>query len=451
MAKSKAGKTAQVAGASATGKKGRTRTKATAKKSTGAPAPLRSFGGGGLSRSPSTNSLLDPPQATGTEELEDTLLNGTLTPLPMEEDSEDSPRRSSRLKSQSARAVSQTAPSPTSAAVPALAPAPAPDKTPADIEMLDPVSESEHNFCAGCHDGGKLLRCEGEALFEDASAPICGRYMCFGLPGSHRCLELTEAAIQVGIKDKEIAFVCPACWKFKYQHSERSMPYEGFFRRDQPAIGVPNMLHRVHIVKQSLSTLDLVPTAVVAITLVGMAHEPYEGTVVDLESYYRACSAPLLKFEIFFDFSTLSTMAAYNTKIAKLIDSLEKHGIKRVIVFITTHSTPDTGLLHFMPNDQGAAPVSETIKRLINAELTQFLQSEDIHASLFMLACGGAFMRKKDFKVFMRLVQTPIVKVQRMGAHLQIPVGDPNAFAGEWKVLDYVWPEEKGEDHIEHF
>lgn len=40
-----------------------------------------------------------------------------------------------------------------------------------------------------------------------------------------------------------------------------------------------------------------------------------------------------------------------------------------MIVFLTTHSTPDTGLLHIVPGDKGAAPVAEVSNVAIPPDL----------------------------------------------------------------------------------
>ncbi|KAJ3726254.1 hypothetical protein C8R42DRAFT_762393 [Lentinula raphanica] len=562
MAKAKSS-AAKAKDAETKGRKGRTRTIINAKKSTGAPAPLRAIGGKSVSGSssataPSPSTL----SAAETEEPNDDFMDGTLTPLSVEDEAlETHPRRSSRLKDQA--------------------------------------------FCAGCHDGGKLARCEGELLFGEALHPICGRFMCYGPPGSRRCLELNEEAIQTGIRDKRIAFVCPACWKYKHRHSKDDIAYEGFFQRNEPAVSMKNMLHAVHSVRRSLTALDLVPVAVVAITLVGMAHEPYDAAVVELDSYYRASKTPFLKFTIAFDLSD-NGFDKYMKEISSLVMMLAKHEIKRVIVFITTHSTPDTGLLHFMPNEQGAGTVSEVLRTLVPDSFVQYLNAPDVNGTLFMLACGGAFMHKASFGCFTNLIITrtfrsitafpandlqpleaarwcqdyirrvliqkesveralkricssnwslgqhsnvlvwyltpthprsssemhnqtlsikwlvwyhsiqapcgiwltdtwcktchclaslellkprlvkegdaeyiivdcranaappilgprgaavsqfslpcpPINKVKRTGIHLQVPFGKPNLIIGEWLMLDYVWPEGKGDNHVERF
>ncbi|KAJ3761636.1 hypothetical protein EV360DRAFT_80065 [Lentinula raphanica] len=596
MAKAKSSaKKAQVTGGKQ-GKKGLKRaiSKAFPTKKTSGPAPLMPIGGA------ETSAITFPPlgtsQAASAEDF-DILSDGTLTPLPMEEESEN-PRRSSRLKKQPVKMIGRPAA--------AASKSPTPDPVPEDVDMASDTESGTRNFCAGCHDGGKLARCEGHILFEDTTPPICGRFMCYGPRGSRRCLELTEAALQTGIEDKNVAFVCPACWNNKTKQSERTVPYEGFFQRDQPETSISNMLYAVHSVRQGFGTLELLPIATIAITLEGMAHEPFDATVVELDSYYRASSVPFLKYSISFDLSSKATLGAYIHEIDSLVKALELHSIKRVIMFITTHSTPDTGLLHFRPNNQGAESVQQVLKILIQAELARYLQSPDVHASLFMLACGGAFMHQGDFDTFTDLVTVrtfrsitafpaqdlqpleaarwcqdfvrrvliqkqsveralkwicnsngslgphsnvliwyrspihsqslhelsnqkpiikrvvwyhhklapcgiritdtwcstchclgnsdkmkpllikegdeefvvlpcrsntqppisgqrggpvsqfsppcpPILKVRRTGVHLQIPFGNSNTLAGEWKVFDYKWPTGKGDDHVEHF
>ncbi|KAJ3964526.1 hypothetical protein EV361DRAFT_977902 [Lentinula raphanica] len=366
------------------------------------------------------------------------------------------------------------------------------------------------------------------------------------------------------------------------------------------------MVYAIHSKRRTLSTLDLAPVALVAITLVGMAHEPYNAATIELDSYYRASQVPFLKFTIAFDFSDDFGIDKYTDEINSLVAALTKDRIKRVIVFITTHSTPDTGLLHFMPNEQGAGTVSEVLAKLVPVSFVQYLNASDITGALFMLACGGAFMHKASFESFTNLIETrtfrsitafpaedlqpleaarwcqdyirrvllqkesveralkricssnwtlgqhsnvllwhlspthpktsyerqrqtlsikwlvwfhstqapcgiritdtwcktchclanldhskprllvededeyivvdcranapppisgprgaavsqisppcpPIKKVKRTGVHLKIPFGKSSSFTGEWMAVDYVWPEEKGDNHIEYF
>lgn len=85
----------------------------------------------------------------------------------------------------------------------------------------------------------------------------------------------------------------------------------------------------------------------------------------------------LLHFRLVFNFSSKKTIETYTKAVRKLILDLQKllfvscfkehnadilhhsSGVARTVVFFTTHSTPDTGLLHHVPGNRGAATVEE--------------------------------------------------------------------------------------------
>ncbi|KAJ3745936.1 hypothetical protein EV360DRAFT_76475 [Lentinula raphanica] len=275
-----------------------------------------------------------------------------------------------------------------------------------DKEGEDTECVTDEHLCAGCQDGGNLLHCEGYCLAQDDSRYQCGRLVCYGPPGSKKCIELHDEALENVVKDKAIGFVCPACWEYLYRNSKYNVPYKGFFKRDD-ASPITSAVKMVHSARASFfSKLELVPMAIISIALEGMATEPFSMTLIEVQSYYLATPIPCIHASLAFDLSG-GKREQYDTDFANLFALLKEYNIKRIVVFLTTHSTPD-GDLHFIPNMGGAAPTSDVLETLFPAEFQAFIRPSRIDSTLFVLSCGGVYLRKDSYDSFTELARAHI-------------------------------------------
>ncbi|KAJ3964423.1 hypothetical protein EV361DRAFT_955958 [Lentinula raphanica] len=275
-----------------------------------------------------------------------------------------------------------------------------------DKESEDAECAIDEHLCAGCQDGGSLLHCEGYRLAQDDSRYQCGRLVCYGPPGSKKCIELHDEALENVVKDKAIGFVCPACWEYLYRKSKYNVPYMGFFKRDD-ASPITSAVKMVHSARASFfSKLELVPMAIISIALEGMATEPFSMTLIEVQSYYLTTPIPCIHASLAFDLSG-GKREQYDTDFAKLFALLKEYNIKRIVVFLTTHSTPD-GDLHFIPNMGGAAPTSDVLDTLFPAEFQAFIRPSRVDSTLFVLSCGGVYLRKDSYDSFTELARAHI-------------------------------------------
>ncbi|KAJ3730303.1 hypothetical protein C8R42DRAFT_637079 [Lentinula raphanica] len=264
-----------------------------------------------------------------------------------------------------------------------------------DSDGQDAEGNTDENLCAGCQDGVNLLHCEGYRLVQNDPLYHCGRLVCYGPPGSKKCIELHEEALKNVVPDKAIGFVCPPCWEYLHRGSQYNVAYKGFFKRDD-ASPVTSAVKMVHSARASFfSKLQLVPMAIISIALEGMATEPFSMTLIEVQGYYLTTPVPCIHASLTFDLSQ-GKWEQYDADFANMFALLKQHNIKRIVVFLTTHSTPD-GDLHFIPNMGGAAPTSEVLDTIFPAEFQAFIQPSHIDSTLFILSCGGLYMQEESY------------------------------------------------------
>ncbi|KAJ3729256.1 hypothetical protein C8R42DRAFT_637535 [Lentinula raphanica] len=254
-----------------------------------------------------------------------------------------------------------------------------------DSDGQDAEGNTDENLCAGCQDGGNLLHCEGYRLVQNDPRYHCGRLVCYGPPGSKKCIELHEEALKNVVPDKAIG-------------TQFSWFYQGFFKRDD-ASPVTSAVKMVHSARASFfSKLELVPMAIISIALEGMATEPFSMTLIEVQGYYLTTPVPCIHASLTFDLSQ-GKWEQYDSDFANMFALLKQHNIKRIVVFLTTHSTPN-GDLHFIPNMGGAAPTSEVLDTIFPAEFRAFIQPSHIDSMLFILSCGGLYMQEESYNYF---------------------------------------------------
>ncbi|KAJ3711089.1 hypothetical protein DFJ43DRAFT_1161940 [Lentinula guzmanii] len=135
----------------------------------------------------------------------------------------------------------------------------------------------------------------------------------------------------------------------------------------------------------------------------GNGYRTISMTLIEVEGYYLATPTPCIHASLTFDFSE-GKRQKYDTSFANMFAMLKQYNVKRVVVFFTTHSTPD-GDLHFIPNMGGAASTSDLLEALFPAEFRTFLQPSDVDSTLFILSCGGVYVQKQSYDCFTELVR----------------------------------------------
>jgi len=102
-------------------------------------------------------------------------------------------------------------------------------------------------------------------------------------------------------------------------------------------------------------------------------------------------------FEIFdypFAFPTSASTAEFKRTMLALSRHLKQQHFKRILVFLSTHSDPDRGDLHYQSGYSCVA--GDLLDTLLPSSLRKYLQQQD---SIFvLLACGAAVNEKASFK-----------------------------------------------------
>ncbi|KAJ6462955.1 hypothetical protein C8R45DRAFT_1177837 [Mycena sanguinolenta] len=257
---------------------------------------------------------------------------------------------------------------------------------------LAPASEKNNGRC---EDGGSLITCT-----------TCPRHFC------NRCVKFSTEA-----DDDEVVFYCPKCWvsgaagiptwkKVVTSKQTALIPYQGFWKHGQP-LGVVQ-----YIGNQSLRgqwpIIDTACTAVISICLedvdpIGNAsHVVYS----HLRPYYSESPQQLKLCEVPFNLLDTKKGNAFHKKIQAIAAYLEQHvwficgrelfltsqlfrfKPETVLIFVTTHSTPDTGDLWLDPQGGAASPVHQVLPILIPDRLQAVIQGAT-GSMLTPLACGG--------------------------------------------------------------
>ncbi|KAJ3870811.1 hypothetical protein F5051DRAFT_490565, partial [Lentinula edodes] len=158
---------------------------------------------------------------------------------------------------------------------------------------------------------------------------------------------------------------------------------------------IPKVIHMVNNNSRTFfNPLDILPMAVISISLEGMAIEPFDTCLVELQGFYKDTDvmfmAPCIEFDL------LHKHNQYIEVVENLIVELKFKGIECVVVFFTTHSTPD-GMLHFSPGGVNGASTNtcDVLAGIFTEDLREVFGTMD--TTLFILACGGAFMLKESF------------------------------------------------------
>ncbi|KAJ3804384.1 hypothetical protein F5876DRAFT_70678 [Lentinula aff. lateritia] len=158
---------------------------------------------------------------------------------------------------------------------------------------------------------------------------------------------------------------------------------------------LPNMLHAVNSLRRSFfNPLDLPPLAIISLSLKGMAIVPYSTALLQLQGFYSATDVPLISRSLKFDLGNTSNYEKYLAAIKRLLLDIKTSRVQHVIVFFTTHSTPDAHL-HFSPGGEVNGACNETgevICMISNLKLLQDGALSSFSALSFNGKPSGAMM-----------------------------------------------------------
>ncbi|KAJ7127766.1 hypothetical protein C8R44DRAFT_733191 [Mycena epipterygia] len=247
--------------------------------------------------------------------------------------------------------------------------------------------QSCNSFCMGCEDSGDLVQCE-----------LCDRWIC------RLCIELPATG-----EMHMYTFYCPRCWHDGHplipawteagaKHmAGRDQPYQGIWL-DQKPQGVTTYTG-VQTQRALWPALKPGRLAIVSIRLEAMAllGDPVTTVLSHLAPYYL--HDPFL-FETH-SYNLDARIEEHDDAVEALAARLAGYAPDKVVIFLTTHSVPGTGLIHTATGGTAAADPAAVLRRLMPEALQDVIR--DAATSLLVLqACGAlnsdpAFHAVKDF------------------------------------------------------
>ncbi|KAJ7271368.1 hypothetical protein B0H12DRAFT_1067212 [Mycena haematopus] len=250
------------------------------------------------------------------------------------------------------------------------------------------TSGESNNWCSGCEDGGRLVPCS-----------LCPRNFC------DKCIEFPAELSEDSI------FYCAKCWvtnaKGIPMEKAGNGPYQGFWLNGQP-LGVVRYLGS-QTLRGQWPIIDTARMVVITIRLEGMGLVGDAADVVHrhLVPYYQEDPAQLKLVDLTYNLWDAKKRAHYGKSISRAIADLEElYKPETVVVFITTHSTPDTGDLWIAPGGTAAAAANQVLPLLIPHGL-QSLVEKATGSLLTLIACGGVNrgVARDEVSVFVRNAQ----------------------------------------------
>ncbi|THU94502.1 hypothetical protein K435DRAFT_798848 [Dendrothele bispora CBS 962.96] len=303
------------------------------------------------------------------------------------------------------------------------------DETKLDYETDFAKFPLDAQWCRGCNDnpGSLKLTCDD-----------CKHVVCYGGKGSGACLVLTPTAIKTPPWSH---FVCPSCEHSKQPPGTKSpeLVYQGFYDSNGTPISKvlleirnrqftwfkPIKLEKLAIVQLQVAGAGedfgiLYEIAVMRASIYASAPRPTISTFLlapnlpscAQPSFLRptfllapnlpSCAQPLLKSKIEFDFGTEEGMDRYAREMVNLRNAIDSMGIQRVVFLVVTHSDPDTGDIHFAPENTGAERLEVVMKTLFTPATEDWLRLRETY--LFMIVCGSKPFTTDAYKYLQALV-----------------------------------------------
>ncbi|KAJ6479661.1 hypothetical protein C8R45DRAFT_933465 [Mycena sanguinolenta] len=241
-------------------------------------------------------------------------------------------------------------------------------RTAAKYTHLKPSAEV-NNWCSGCEDGGRVIQCD-----------TCPRYYC------SKCVE-----VPTELPDN-VVFYCAKCWLTNTEHiplkNPGDHPYQGFWANGK-SLGKVRYLGSQSL-RGQWPIINTARMVVISIRLEGMGLIGDAADVVHrhLVPFYHEDLLQLKFVDLTFNLDDSKKRDTYGRSIRRAIADLEEYMPETIVVFITTHSTPDYGDLWVAPEGKAASPPHQVLPLLIPSGL-QALIEKATGSMLALIACGA--------------------------------------------------------------
>ncbi|KAJ7148977.1 hypothetical protein C8R43DRAFT_1128741 [Mycena crocata] len=238
-----------------------------------------------------------------------------------------------------------------------------------------------NSWCSGCEEGGKLLQC---TLCPRSFCDVCLVFpvavttkmnwycpRCWMGNGDGKPNPLIPSFIPIGGGGKKI-------------QASREVPYQGPF-----ANGAPLGLIKYGGEQQQRgmwAVIDCPPLAVISIRLAGMTldADPASAILTRLHPFYA--QQPLLFIDLSYNLD--EEVEQYDDAVEAATTRLLEYRPAKVLVIFTGHTVPDTGLIHTAPGGASSSDAAEVLPRLIPEELQAVIRGART-SLLVLLACGA--------------------------------------------------------------
>ncbi|KAJ7082619.1 hypothetical protein C8R43DRAFT_1141411 [Mycena crocata] len=267
----------------------------------------------------------------------------------------------------------------------------------APIGSQGPLLHNRDNaWCSGCEEGGDLIQCS-----------LCPRFFC------SICLIFPRP---VG----NLKWYCPRCWidEGKSALIPNFMGVDGKKTRAGPAIPYQGPFlngRATGLIKYGgdqqqrgmWAIIDCPPLVVISIRLVGMTldADPASAVLTRLRPFYM--QHPLLFIDLSYNLEEY--LDEYDEEVAAAIERINSYGPVKVIVMITGHTVPDTGLMHTAPGGAAATDASEVLPCLIPEALqaivnhvlnSGFQNAIGFSVAKFLPGTGATFLQEVVMSLF---------------------------------------------------
>ncbi|KAJ7180567.1 hypothetical protein C8R46DRAFT_1210905 [Mycena filopes] len=276
-----------------------------------------------------------------------------------------------------------------------------------------PPSNDANKWCSGCEDGGQMYICE-----------LCFRCFCklciqfpveMGTPGSAfycpKCWFKGHPGIPFWTRqdEKDAALADPKEEEEEEEEEERGsdeeeeepvvddsaverragplVPYRGVFVDGKPLR--PILYKATQTLRAQWPVCDTARLAIVSLRLDGTPLQGDAASIVanHLVPYYR--DAPFCFETLSFDLNT--GIHAYDAAVDALADRLTTYAPEKIVIFLTTHATPEDGDLHTSKGGASANAPQAVLPRLMPPKLQQVVR--EARSSLLVLQVCGALNR----------------------------------------------------------
>ncbi|KAJ7065149.1 hypothetical protein B0H15DRAFT_958523 [Mycena belliarum] len=193
-------------------------------------------------------------------------------------------------------------------------------------------------------------------------------------------------------------FYCPHCWDkgdpripnldAQGTRPGNMQPYQGLFLNGKP---LPLLNYSAKSTLRSHWPItDTSNFLIISIRLEGMKEEgdPAVLAAHHISPYYKN---PPLRFASFsYNLASPKAAISYDNRIENLAEELLTSNLSpdKVVVFISTHTTPSEGLIHIAPGGEAAETADLVLRRLIPSTLQEVIRKANT-SMLFLLACGA--------------------------------------------------------------